>query len=274
MLNLTGSTRKLQLVTSSTADLHAHVSFVDDDTSTDDMTPDGQNTIITTATTTDICAAPTGSIVRNIKTIHLRNKHASTSNDVTIVIDVSATDYELFKCTLAAGEELVYRDGVFFHYDSQGGVYGRSLPTASTTVEGGVILAAQGDQETGTSTTKAVTPGVQQYHPSACKAWHRTTVSGGTPTLANSYNITSITDTATGQLTVTIATDFSGVNYAIVTGVERAGTALTVANIRNCGIRNATVAAGSFVQECWDQTATTAVAVDPATWYASCFGDQ
>lgn len=271
MLNLTGSTRKLQLVTSSTADLHAHVSFVDDDTSTDDMTPDGQNTIITTATTTDICAAPTGSIVRNVKAIVLRNKHASTSNDVTILIDVSATDYELFKCTLAAGEELVYRDGVFFHYDSQGGVYGRSLPTASDTVEGGIRIATQAEQEGGSSTTLATTPGRQHYHPSAVKAWLK---AGTTGNVLASYNITSLTDTGTGVLTVTIATDFSTTDYACSVSVEATATTWAVANTRECHIRSATIAAGSIAVDCVDNTATTSLVKDPTTWHLLMCGDQ
>lgn len=41
-------------------------------------------------------------------------------------------------------------------------------------------------------------------------------MSSGVPTLAQNYNITSVTDTAVGQVTVTIATDFSSANYIIV----------------------------------------------------------
>lgn len=96
------------------------------------------------------------------------------------------------------------------------------------------------------------------------------TVSGGTPTLESpSYNIASITDTATGRLTVTIADDFADVHYTINATVERAATALTVANLRYCAVRNASQAVGSFEVECWDGTATTANQVDPAAWHVS-----
>lgn len=67
-----------------------------------------QYTAITTATTTDIAGAPTGTNTRNVKTIKIRNKHASTACDVTLLIDVSGVDTELYKITLRAGETLQY----------------------------------------------------------------------------------------------------------------------------------------------------------------------
>jgi len=75
------------------------------------------------------------------------------------------------------------------------------------------MLAAQSDQETATSTTLFVTPARQQFHPSAAKCW---VVWGVTTTIDASYNITSITDNGTGDWTITIATDFSSVNYVAV----------------------------------------------------------
>ena len=86
--------------------------------------------------------------------------------------------------------------------------------------------ATQAEQETATSTTTAVSPGRQQFHPSAAKVWAYVTVSGGTPTLAASYNVSSITDTSAGNVTITIDTDFSSANYAaIASGVTAGGVA-------------------------------------------------
>lgn len=75
----------------------------------------------------------------------------------------------------------------------------------------GIALnATQAGQEAGTSTKTLVSPAVQQYHPSAAKAWCQVTQSAGTYTLqAGSYNVTSINKTATGQITVTFTTAFS-----------------------------------------------------------------
>lgn len=102
--------------------------------------------------------------------------------------------------------------------------------------------ASQSDQETGTSTITYVTPGRQQYHPSAAKFWLQVTDSGGTThTIVTSYNITSITDGATGLYSVTIATDFSSANYCIVSGLNRDGG--TAAGFQ---VNTYSQAAGSF----------------------------
>jgi hypothetical protein len=65
---------------------------------------------VTAANTTTIVAAPASGDLRRVKGINIRNKHASTSTDVTMQLDVSATDYELFKVTLRAGETLQWRE--------------------------------------------------------------------------------------------------------------------------------------------------------------------
>lgn len=126
-----------------------------------------------------------------------------------------------------------------------------------------VTAASQSDQETGTSTTVAVTPGVQHSHPSAAKCWANVSVSGGTPTLDQSFNITSITDTATGQLTVTIATDFANNDWAGFGTVNKGGNGGYV-HINN-------VATGSCLCLCRDDTGALA---DPVHWYFVGFGDQ
>lgn len=138
-----------------------------------------------------------------------------------------------------------------------------------------VVSATQAEQEAASSTVAPVTPGRQQFHPSAAKFWAYVTVSTGTPTLyAGSYNITSITDTGTGLLTITIGTDFSSANWNCQVSVERAATALTVANLRNAGVRFGGLAAGTVLVECWDDTAVTANQVDPASWAVTGLGDQ
>ena len=54
------------------------------------------------------------------------------------------------------------------------------------------------------------------------KAWAYVTYSAGTPTLQASSNVSGITDTATGRLTVTIDTDFANANWAAVVSIEDA----------------------------------------------------
>ena len=95
---------------------------------------------------------------------------------------------------------------------------GLSLSSGTLTATGGLAAGTQAEQEAASSTSVATTPGRQQYHPSAPKVWGYVTVSGGTPTLVASYNVTSISDDGTGRLGVTIATDFSSASYAVIPG--------------------------------------------------------
>jgi hypothetical protein len=120
MLNLATSTDKLQMITSAVGDVDAHASWVDD--VSDVFTAGKTNTTVTTAATTDIVAAP-GAGVRNVKFLSIRNTHATVGNDITILYNANGTIYELFKATLLAGEELVCREGVWFHFNVSGGVY-------------------------------------------------------------------------------------------------------------------------------------------------------
>lgn len=102
------ATDKLQIVTADAATLDVHASFVDLSGTT--VTPGRQNTAIVTATTTDVVAAPGGSVTRNIKTLMLRNKHATQSVGV-IVRHNSGTSVDLIQSTVAAGGEMYYHEG-------------------------------------------------------------------------------------------------------------------------------------------------------------------
>lgn len=110
MLLLALTTDKLDLVTGSAGDIQVHVSWVDNASGT--ITAGKQNTNPTTATTTDILAAPGASTIRNAKSINIRNAHASNSNAITLRFNANATTFELFKCTLAAQEVLSYIEGI------------------------------------------------------------------------------------------------------------------------------------------------------------------
>jgi hypothetical protein len=275
MINLT-TTDKLQVVTGTGgASIDTMTTFLTSNSGTLSSTStfDPGTTLvnaITTATTTDLCAAP-GAGIRNVKKIVIRNKHASVTETIKVVLDRSATDTELFAATLLAGEELVCNEGVWFHYDANGGVYGVALAIASDTVQGAIEIASQAEMEGGTDTTRAVVPGRVHNHPGVAKFWVK---AGTTGNNLNSYNITSLTDTGTGVLTITIATDFSSVDYAVVVSVEATGTTWAVANTRECHIRSATIAVGSVAVDCTDNTVTTSLVKDPTTWHVIGLGDQ
>lgn len=77
--------------------------------------------------------------------------------------------------------------------------------------------ATQAEQETGTSTTTYASPGRQQFHASAAKAWVRLNWVAGAPTVIASYNISSLTDTGVGAVTVNFTVSFSSALYTAAT---------------------------------------------------------
>ena len=131
-----------------------------------------------------------------------------------------------------------------------------------TAVVAGASLAAatQAQAEAGTANTVAITPLSANWHPGVAKAW---VVAGVAANIFASHNITSVTDTGTGYITVNIATDFSSANFvALATaqygnqfciGIEVDPTAGTV------DVRVRTPAGGSL---------------DPVKFHVVCFGDQ
>lgn len=124
--------------------------------------------------------------------------------------------------------------------------------------------AAQSDQETATSTTTYVSPGRQQYHPSALKFWGLIQANG---TVTVGYNITSVVNDSTGQYTVTIGTDFSSGNYAIFAMALRASAGCLI-----CGVKTGTTpAAGSFILEIRNAADTLE---NPTLFYIMGAGDQ
>jgi hypothetical protein len=255
-----GATEKIQVVTGSAADVEVHVSYVDNNAGT--ITPAGDvPTNITTATTTDIVPAPGASIQRNVGEISLFNNHGSTSTTITVQVTDGTDTAVLWKGTLAAGEAVVFDEtGRWIAYDNLGLAKLSSYP-----------IASQADQEAGTSLVAAVTPGRQHYHPSAVKFW--ADVVGTGLSINASYNVTSVTDTGAGLLTVNIDVDFSSVNYCAGVAIERASTALTVTNVQDGAIRNAGQAAGTLLVESYDHTATTMVQEDPTSYYVWGMGD-
>ena len=88
--------------------------------------------------------------------------------------------------------------------------------SGSSLVSGGLSAATQAEQETGTSTTVAVSPGTQQFHPSAAKAWVKFNMSA---VVSASHNVTSVTDSAVADFTINWNTDFSTANYAVAGGI-------------------------------------------------------
>ena len=158
-------------------------------------------------------------------------------------------------------------------YDTSGTAVGKAKP--SNVLAGSVPAAAsQAELEAASSTSVYASPGRLKYHPGVAKVWGIITVSGGTPTLAAGNGIASITDTATGRLTITFSTAFSSANYCVQVSVERQTTAHGDNNDKiHATVRNGSRTTTTVQLEAWDGS-DAADLTDPAAWFVTILGDQ
>jgi hypothetical protein len=194
-----------------------------------------------------------------------------SSDNLTAVGSVAVVTGGALKTATSAGNTALLQA-----YDVDGAAYttfatltANNTPTmdlsAAVTSNGSAIItaadaASQAQQETGTSTVTFVSPGRQQFHPSACKCWGEANSAGS---VLASYNVTSISDDTTGTVTWTIATDFSSTSYGKLAAVN---TASGAAVIMNNG------AAGSIRTQAFNPS--TFALFDPDSTSIALFGDQ
>lgn len=126
--------------------------------------------------------------------------------------------------------------------------------------------ASQAEQEAGSSTSKFVTAGRQQFHPSAAKGWGQINTNG----TGTTYNISSIGDDAAGVFTANWGTDFSSNAYAVVVSAQfdQSNAASSfVSQVINSGKAGASVQIVTYRLSDFAQT-------DPNNHHIAAFGDQ
>ena len=129
------------------------------------------------------------------------------------------------------------------------------------------IAATQAQQETGTALTAPVTPGRQQFHSSAAKAWAFVDFTGATPTLMTSYNVSSITDLGAGNIRFTMTTSFSSTSWSALLSASQEGVGPGISQWYE------TPTVGSVDSYCVNASSP-GTAADPGALYFAAFGDQ
>jgi hypothetical protein len=132
-------------------------------------------------------------------------------------------------------------------------------PVLDTAVTG-TAVATQAQQETGTATNVLVTPGRQQYHPSAAKVWSKGNFAGA---VTIGYNTASVTDDGVGLFTVVFTTAFSSADYAYSV------TSRSASDIWGQGYNAPAAGSCSCATVRGDRTLQ-----DATTWQFISFGDQ
>lgn len=140
MLLLTSTSDLVKVVSSSTADIQVHASYVDINGTT--VTPLRTNTKISTAATTTVVGSPAASTQRNIKGMYITNNSAGVTCDISVLHTDGTNEIELMQFVLLPGENMGYReDGSWVHRDKAGAEYppsgsgaynGRSIPFMKT----------------------------------------------------------------------------------------------------------------------------------------------
>lgn len=130
----------------------------------------------------------------------------------------------------------------------------------------GGTAASQAQQEAGSAIDVFTSPGRQQYHPSAAKAWVQFNGTG-TVTINSSYNVTSVADEGAGLYRTNFTTAFSSANYAVATmvGPESDSGRFSV-------IGGSSLVAGGFQTRL--SNSGDSANVDSARVMLICFGDQ
>lgn len=106
------------------------------------------------------------------------------------------------------------------------------------------------------------------YRDNVCKGWGQVSVSAGSPTLNADFNVTSITDSGVGELTVTWETDFANANYVVIpsgqgpSGADHSIFAIDTDNNPAAGSCRLTCATGGNVLQ------------DPQKWVFVAYGAQ
>ena len=211
--------------------------------------------------------------------VQLSDSTSTTSSILAATPTAVKSSYDLAaaaipKSTVTTNGDIIYGTGSGTVTRLGVGSTGQVLTVAAgvpswATASSGLSAATQAEMETASSTAVAVTPGRQQYHPSAAKGWANFNGTS-TYTINASYNVSSVSSIGTAQYRVSWDVDFSSANYAYTMNCDKLATdAPTTATMIVCN--TFTVAAGymDFALMCVNGTRseTSKIAV-------TAFGDQ
>jgi hypothetical protein len=108
----------LRIVTTGTPDIDVQAGWAD--LTATALTAGRTNTKISSATTTTVIASPGASTQRQVKTIVIRNIHATNPNTVTVQHYDGSVSVNVYAATLAAGESVQYDGTSWSYYNSSG----------------------------------------------------------------------------------------------------------------------------------------------------------
>ena len=115
---LAGTSAKVTMSTSSTADIAVCASWTDITPTT--LTGGNDNTLSNMAAVTDIVGSPAASTQRQVKNLKIYNYDATDSNTLTITHTDGTLSAVIYRRTLAPYESIEYDGGKWVYYNAQG----------------------------------------------------------------------------------------------------------------------------------------------------------
>lgn len=128
-----------------------------------------------------------------------------------------------------------------------------------------IAIASQAQMEAASSNSVAVSPGRAIFSPFAAKAWGVFDTAGN---IIASAGIASISDTGTGQVTITWATAFSSANYAVIPGIQIANSTNLSVSVDNSSPPTTTQCRLNCI------FGNSGSLGDPVRWHVVAYGDQ
>jgi len=158
MIQLSTTTRKIQMVTGAAGTIGVYASWIDLSGTT--ITPSEAFSNVSTATSTDIVVSPGASTSRRIKFINIDNASSTVTNPIKINIVDGGTTVLLFSAVLLPGENLVFDgEGQWHHHDAAGADYVYSLSPWANIGAAGTIAESIPRALCGEVNTSALTSG-------------------------------------------------------------------------------------------------------------------
>lgn len=174
MITLTATNHILELTTGSATAVDIFVSYADHTVA--GAVLGDQQTLVATATTTAILAAPAAATQRQIKYISINNTAAS-SNAVTVKKDVGGTEYDIFgPVTLGPNERLEFLDGRGWQVFTNSGATKQSINQGAAAISSSLssaVLAADVTNNNAVANTIADVTGLSFPVTAGNKYWFR-----------------------------------------------------------------------------------------------------
>lgn len=143
-----------------------------------------------------------------------------------------------------------------------------TIKVSATDSATGVVEKATAAEVAAETADKYPDAALLKHHQGVAKAWWNINASSGTPTLRDSYNVSSITDTAVGRYSVNLTSPMANTNYSIVLSGLTSGDGTPLLPIIEAGNPPTTSIIAIQVR-----SSTSIQLVDSGYSYGAIFGD-